>query len=404
MRVPSLLATSLLISTCLLSACGDKGDGDSAAGAADGADGADGADAADGADGSGTDGGTDGGADTVLLDFEGDITVTGFGGAEASAVVADPTDGGNLFGEIVKSGEAADWAGATLSYCEGLGVTPLPFAEGRTGLTARVWSPDAGTPVLLKVENTGDGGTYAQTLAETTVAGDWEVLTFDLAEPTPETPAVDPDSTYDKVSVFFGCGAAGDGTTRTFYIDDVTFVGAAFDTDCPDLGGGGLPITFDDSAVSYELIGFGGAEDATLVTDPESGSGMVARVVKSDTAEEWAGTTVATLAGEAIPALPISASSTRMQVRVWSPRAGIPVRVKIETADDPTRSVETDAVISSADTWELLTFDFSNESTGTAALNPDYTFNQFSIFFDKGAAGADGGGGTFYFDDIDMAR
>jgi len=53
-----------------------------------------------------------------------------------------------------------------------------------------------------------------------------------------------------------------------------------------------------------------------------------------------------------------------------------------------------------ADAWETLTFDFANQVAGTAALNPAYTYNKVSIFFDFGTTGAAGGGGTFYFDDV----
>jgi hypothetical protein len=48
-------------------------------------------------------------------------------------------------------------------------------------------------------------------------------------------------------------------------------------------------------------------------------------------------------AGLAAP-IPITASATTMSVRVYSPDAGIPVRLKIETVGDPTRSVETEAM------------------------------------------------------------
>ena len=54
------------------------------------------------------------------------------------------------------------------------------------------------------------------------------------------------------------------------------------------------PITFDSSAVTYTLTGFGGADDSTVVPDPTSAANKVARVVKSATAELWAGTTVST--------------------------------------------------------------------------------------------------------------
>jgi hypothetical protein len=88
--------------------------------------------------------------------------------------------------------------------------------------------------------------------------------------------------------------------------------------------------------------------------------------------------------------------------RTWSPTAGIPVRLKVEDAGDPTHSVETEAVTTVAGGWETLVFNFANEATGTAALNPGYTFNKVSIFFNFGTTGVDGGGGTFYYDDIAM--
>jgi len=122
--------------------------------------------------------------------------------------------------------------------------------------------------------------------------------------------------------------------------------------------------------------------------------------VKASTAESWAGTTVST--GPALSAgiIPFSTTSTRISVRVYSPRIGVVVRLKVEDASDPTRSVETEAVTTVANAWETLIFDFAKPVTGTAPLNLSYTYNKLSIFFDFGKSGADGGGGTFYFDDI----
>ncbi len=77
-------------------------------------------------------------------------------------------------------------------------------------------------------------------------------------------------------------------------------------------------ITFDDPAVTYTLTGFGG----------------------------------------------FTATATRMTVRVYSPKAGIPVRLKVEDAADPTRSVETEALTTVANAWETLTFDFSKQAAG----------------------------------------
>ncbi|NCN72178.1 MAG: hypothetical protein GW907_13790, partial [Betaproteobacteria bacterium] len=50
--------------------------------------------------------------------------------------------------------------------------------------------------------------------------------------------------------------------------------------------------------------------------------------------------------------------------------------------------------------WQTLTFNFASQAAGTAALNPAFTYNKASIFFNFGKTGALGGGGTFYFDDL----
>ena len=68
-------------------------------------------------------------------------------------------------------------------------------------------------------------------------------------------------------------------------------------------------------------------------------------------------------------------------------QVGIPVRFKIENSNDPTQSVETEAYTTVVGEWEILEFDFSNEASGTAALNTAYAFNMASIFFNFGSTG-----------------
>jgi hypothetical protein len=162
-------------------------------------------------------------------------------------------------------------------------------------------------------------------------------------------------------------------------------------------------IDFDTAGVVYTLTGFGGAEDATLVPDPANATNTVARVVKSATAELWAGTTVSTGPNLTVGNIPFTATDTRITVRVYSPRVGVVVRLKVEDSADPARSVETEAVTTVANAWETLTFNFANPVSGTAPLNLAYAYNRMSIFFDFGTTGAAGGGGTFYFDDMRFA-
>lgn len=79
---------------------------------------------------------------------------------------------------------------------------------------------------------------------------------------------------------------------------------------------------------------------------------QVARVVKSATAELWVGTTLtADGARGFVNKVPFTASATRMTVRVWSPDAGIQIRLKVEDHTNPGISVETEAMITAASAW-----------------------------------------------------
>jgi hypothetical protein len=159
-------------------------------------------------------------------------------------------------------------------------------------------------------------------------------------------------------------------------------------------------VSFDE-ATAPVLTGFGGAEDATIVADPTNAANKVAKVVKSAAAADWAGTTVSNLANLAVAPIGFSASNKILTARVWSPDAGIAVRLKAENATDGTKTVETEATTTVAGGWQTLSFNFANQVPGTAALNLATTFNKLSIFFNFGKTGAQAGGAkTYYLDDL----
>jgi hypothetical protein len=149
-------------------------------------------------------------------------------------------------------------------------------------------------------------------------------------------------------------------------------------------------INFNSTTADYGLADFGN-NVSTLVADPTDATNTVVSIVKGN--ETWAGTTIAK--GNVV--YPLTATDTVMSVRVWSPEAGITVRLKLEESGDNTHTVETDAVTTVAGEWETLTFDFSNQAEGTAELNVDYVFDTLSIFMNFGSAGSSE---TYYFDDI----
>ena len=318
--------------------------------------------------------------------------LTDFGG-NVSSVVLDPTNANNNVAQSVKTGTAELWAGTTMGANEL--ANPLPFTANDTKMSVRVWSPDAGIPIRLKVEDATDPTKSVETEANTTMAMTWETLEFDFNNEAPGTAPINLTYTYDKASIFFNFGT--DGMTageKTYYWDDVEFLGGGGGPDQVD-----LPITFEDDNVDYNLTDFGG-NTSSIVVDPTDPNNKVGEAIKSGTAELWAGTTMGD-AGLA-NAIPFTATETKMTIRIWSPDAGIPIRLKVEDATDPTKSVETESITTMAMAWETLELDFSNEVTGTAPINLTYTYDKISIFFNFGTDGMTAGEKTYYWDDVEF--
>lgn len=304
----------------------------------------------------------------------------GFGGAEDSSVAVDPTNPLNKAVKVVKASGAQTWAGTTMSMgTSDFSLPRIPFTASDTRMLVRVYSPDAGIKVKLKVEDASNGSINVEQDATTTTSNAWETLLFDFA--TPVAGVVDLTKTYNKASIFFDFGVAGAG--KTYYFDDVTFDAL------------NAPVTFDSPLVTYTLTGFGGAENSTVAVDPSVSTNQVVKVVKSSGAQVWAGTTVSTGANNTIGKIAFSLTRTKLSVRVYSPDAGIKVKLKVEDATNSGVFMEQDVMTTTSNAWETLTFDFATPVAGTLDLTK--TFNRASLFFDFGVAGT---GKTYYFDDL----
>ena len=259
--------------------------------------------------------------DTANVDYD----LVDFGG-NASMIIVDPTDPSNLVAQSIKTDMAELWAGTTMGN-SGF-ANPIPFTADDTRMQVRVWSPDTNIPVRLKVEDATNAAISVETEVNTTVAMTWDTLVFDFTQEVAGTPALNLANTYSKASIFFNFGTTGAmAGQKTYYWDDVEFLP----------GGGGpmkdqidLPVTFEDTAtVDYDLVDFGG-NASMIIVDPTDPNNLVAQSIKTDMAELWAGTTMGN-SGFANP-IPFTADDTRMQVRVWSPDANIPIRLKVEDA------------------------------------------------------------------------
>jgi hypothetical protein len=324
---------------------------------------------------------------TLPIDFESTSQTYTFGDFDGgqSSVISNPQSSGintsaNV-GQMIK-GTGQPWGGSFLE----LG-SPIDFTNERS-FKVKVYSPRVGARLLLKVENESDGAIYYEVEDTVSVANSWEQLSFDMS-------FINRNQSYSKIIFIFDVGVAGDGSSNfTFLFDDIELVNEG-----PYLDQIDLPVTFDDPTVDYTLTDFGG-NYSEVTTDPAGGSNQVAKATKSLGAATWAGTTVSRPIGLATP-IPLNTTDSKMNVRIFAPRSGITIRLKVEDASDPTRSVETEAVTTQGNAWETLEFDFNNEAMGTAALNPSYTFNMASIFFFFGTDGAGAGADTvYYFDDL----
>jgi len=143
---------------------------------------------------------------------------------------------------------------------------------------------------------------------------------------------------------------------------------------------------FDASA----FIGFGGAS-AAVIDNPDTvgnPSEKVAQVVKGGS-EVWAGNVI-TMSS------PIDFSLKKaIKMKVWSPRPGGKLILKIENLDDSGIFIEKEATLNGSSSWEDVSFDLSD-------IDDTQSYQKVVFFFDFGVVGSGGSDWTFYVDDINQ--
>jgi hypothetical protein len=299
-----------------------------------------------------------------------------FDGGNVTVIANPQSNGINTSSKAAKMIKNAGqtWGGSTIA----LGAA-IDFSANKV-FRMKVYSPRAGAKVLLKVENLTNGGISDEKQVLTTIANAWEDLAFDFT-------AINTANSYQKITLIFDNGTMGDGSANfTFLFDDIR------QTNTMPASLYTLPITFDDPNFTYAFTDFGGNASVNA-TDPVNASNKVKKTTKPNGAQTWAGTTMGQLA---VP-IPFTSTATKMSIRLYSPAAGLTVKLKAENSANNTISVETDAVTTVANGWETLVFDFVNNSSGTPALNTSATYNILSVFFDFNVGGS---GKIFYWDDV----
>ena len=303
------------------------------------------------------------------IDFESsslEYEFTNFGGAAASVVNNPNPSGINTSAKVGSMTPAAGqpWTGGYLT----LGA-PIDLSTHKN-IRIKVWSPQAGVPVLLKLENVSDGAISSEVSATTTTANAWEELTYNFAGATQQ---------YSKIVLFFN--AANAGTGDTYYFDDIEQFSASV-----------LPLNFESDLV-YTWNNFGGAIGNEVANPQANGINTSARVgqyYKNAGSETWAGV--------AIPlATPIDFSDMQhVKMKVWSPQAGIIVLMKFENMNPHVAGddIEKQTTTTVANQWEELTFDFTG-------IDNSNNYQQIVLFFNFNVPGT---GETYYFDDINLSN
>lgn len=229
-----------------------------------------------------------------------------------------------------------------------------------------MWSPEAGTDVIFKVENLENADLFVEATATTTVSEGWETLIFDMN-------TLDPSIEYGRIVLFFNFDAPGTG--ETYYFDNIETTRLELIK---------LPVDFESGNIEYAWGGFGGAGAGVIVNPDMSGinpSAKVTELSKGEGAEGWAG--VSLNLDEALS----FENGTTVKMKTWSPEAGVPILLKFEDSDsdpdnngNPSVFVEVTQNTTVASQWEELSFDLStfeafDESIGYDRLIVFYDFN-----------------------------
>ncbi|MCP9199055.1 hypothetical protein MKO06_03990 [Gramella sp. GC03-9] len=315
------------------------------------------------------------------IDFESptkDYTFINFGPDQVVDPVIDNPDptGINTSAKVAaytKPAGSEVWAGTTTALDQ-----PIDFSTQKY-ISVDVWSPQAGIPVIFKIENLADATIFVEDQVQTTVSNQWETLTFDMT-------AVDTSIDYGRIVLFFNFNTSGTG--ETYYFDNIQTT---------TLDPIKLPLTFESENLNYQWNGFGGATGAVIDNPDMSGintSSRVSTLNKTSGSEVWAGISLNLEE-------PVDFSNgTTAKMKVWSPRAGTPILLKMEKSDSPPDAngnpsvfVEVQQSTTVAGEWEELSFDLST----FGAFDPSIDYDRVIVFYDFNTAGQ---GEDFYFDDI----
>jgi hypothetical protein len=227
-------------------------------------------------------------------------------------------------------------------------------------------SPVVGNPYQINVTATADFETYF----EVTYGEDPSATPDQFNEGQTATHTYSTIGTYTVTVTAYSGGQATAQDTKTVTITNPLL----------------LPINFENSTLNYAFTDFNGAVSAVVDNPHAEGINTSSKVGQMTPAAgaTWTG-------GYLTLDNPVDLSTNKFfRVKVWSPAAGITVKLKLENLTDGNTAFEVDAISTVANGWEELVYDFSGASTTAEYSKVIFFFN----------AGQPGTGDTYYFDDI----
>ena len=270
------------------------------------------------------------------------------------------------------------WAGCESAH----GASNLgPFVLGASNsiIKIMVWKSVI-SDVGIKLVST-NGWSQGEIKVANTLVNQWEELTFNFSSFINPPPTEGP---LDQIVVFPDFNLAGRTQDNIIYFDNITF-SAGTPSNVPV-----LPLDFESGTINYTFTDFDGG-GTTKIANPKSAVSIPAQMlpgwlrVLGKYGGSWIGM-----------ATPIDFSVNKaFKVKVYMPRVGAKLLLKVENASNPGISFEKEATGTVANAWEELTFDYS-------AINVSNQYQHLIFIFDNGTMGTGTADFTYLFDDVKL--
>jgi hypothetical protein len=201
------------------------------------------------------------------------------------------------------------------------------------------------------------------------------------------------------VADIFQLKLVGTPAGKNVYIDNIYF----YKTAAQSIE---LPLDFESGTLNYVWTGFGdpgfGPIPVSVVTNPDkTGANVSSKVVKVEKpsgSQVWAGVSLD------LENTVDFTKGTTVKVNVWSPKVGADILYKMEVSTspkdgngNPTVFFEAHATTTTANAWQVLTFDLTTAPNFSTANK----YDRVILFPDFGQMGT---GTTYYFDDIKQSN